>query len=309
MSRNSKNFLRRLRTEQPNRASAGLGSKPALQIARIMNAEDARVAPAVRRVIPEIARAIDSIAEALRGGGRLIYVGTGTSGRLGALDAVECAPTFNVDPKMVQFVIAGGTRALAEAVESDEDSREQGEKAIAKKRPGRNDAVVGIAASGRTPFTVAAVDYARRRGARTIALTCNHDTSLERAADLAIVVDVGPEVLAGSTRLKAGTAEKMVLNMLSTGAFSRLGYVYGNLMANVRPRNVKLRERGIGIIERVAGVGRERARRVLAEAGNTAVAMVMLKAEVDRRAAEKALRSSQQNVDRAIALARQLRSG
>jgi N-acetylmuramic acid 6-phosphate etherase len=209
---------------------------------------------------------------------------------------------------MVQFVIAGGTRALAEAVESDEDSREQGEKAIAKKRPGRNDAVVGIAASGRTPFTVAAVDYARRRGARTIAVTCNHGTPLERAADLAIIVDVGPEVLAGSTRLKAGTAEKLVLNMLSTGAFSRLGYVYGNLMANVRPRNVKLTERGIGIIERVAGVGRERARRVLAEAGNTAVAMVMLKAEVDRRAAEKALRSAQQNVDRAIAVARQLRS-
>ena len=308
MSENSRKLLRRLRTEQPNRASAGLGSKSALQIARIMNAEDAKVASSARRALPQIAKAIDQIAQALRLRGRLIYVGTGTSGRLGALDAVECAPTFNVDPKMVQFVIAGGNRALGEAVESDEDSAKQGERAIARKHPRKKDVVVGIAASGRTPFTVAAIDYARRRGSYTIGVTCNRNTPLERATDLAIVVDVGPEVLAGSTRLKAGTAEKMVLNMLSTGAFSRLGYVYGNLMANVRPRNLKLTERGIGILEYAAGVTRAKARRVLAQAGNTAVAMVMLKAGVDRTAAEKALRAAHQNVGRGIEIAARSKS-
>jgi N-acetylmuramic acid 6-phosphate etherase len=304
MSKKPRDILGRLRTEQPNRASAGLGSKSAIEIARIMNAEDQKIPGAVRRALPQIAQAIDMIADSLRQGGRLIYVGTGTSGRLGALDAVECAPTFNVSPKMVQFIIAGGPKALGSAVESNEDSRELGQRDIAKKRPDKKDVVVGIAASGRTPFTVAAVEYARRRGARTISLTCNRDTPLEHAAELAIVVEVGPEVLAGSTRMKAGTAEKMVLNMLSTGAFSRLGYVYDNLMANVRPRNVKLTERGIGIIERVAGVSRSRARKVLMEAGNTALAVVMLKAGVDRPAAEKALAEAHQNVSRAIELAR-----
>jgi N-acetylmuramic acid 6-phosphate etherase len=300
MSRNSKPLLRTLQTEQPNRASAGLDSKSALQIARIINAEDQKVPRAVRRALPQIARAIDLIANALGHGGRLIYVGTGTSGRLGALDAVECAPTFNIDPRMVQFVIAGGRKALGAAVESNEDSASGGLQAIATKKPGNKDVVVGIAASGRTPFTVAAVHYARQRGARTISLSCNRRTPLEAAAELAIVVDVGPEILAGSTRMKAGTAEKIVLNMLSTGAFSRLGYVYDNLMANVRPRNVKLTERGIGIIERVGGVSRSRARKLLMEAGNTAAALVMLKAGVDRRVAEQALRAAHQNVSRAI---------
>lgn len=307
MSRKSNSNLGRLQTEQPNRASAGLGSKSAIEIARVMNAEDKKIPRAVRPALPQIAKAIDMIAEALRQGGRLIYVGTGTSGRLGALDAVECAPTFNVSPKMVQFIIAGGPRALGSAVESNEDSRELGEHEMARRRPGKNDVVVGIAASGRTPFTVAAVEYARRHGARTVSVTCNRDTPLEQAAELAVVVEVGPEVLAGSTRMKAGTAEKMVLNMLSTGAFSRLGYVYDNLMANVRPRNVKLTERGIGIIERVAGASRSRARKVLMEAGNTALAVIMLKAGVDAPTAEKALAAAHQNVSRAIERARGMR--
>ena len=189
-------------------------------------------------------------------------------------------------------------------MESNEDSAAAGQAAMEKKKPTNNDVVVGLAASGRTPFTIAAIRYARRHGARTIAVTCNRDTPLNSAAELAIVVDVGPEVLAGSTRMKAGTAEKMVLNMLSTGAFSRLGYVYDNLMANVRPRNVKLTERGIGIIERVAGVSRTRARQVLIEAGNTALAVVMLKAKVDRQIAEQALAAAHQNVSRAIEYAR-----
>jgi N-acetylmuramic acid 6-phosphate etherase len=192
---------------------------------------------------------------------------------------------------------------LGAAVESNEDSRETGEQAIAKKKPGANDVVVGIAASGRTPFTVAALSYARRQGAKTVAVTCNRNSPLERAADLTIVTEVGPEVVAGSTRMKAGTAQKMVLNMLSTGALTRLGYVYGNLMVNVRPRNSKLRERGIGIIQRVTGLPRNRAEKTLLEAESTAVALVMIKAGVDKEAAERALDRSHQNVSAAIKVA------
>lgn len=298
--RTTRENLQELITEQPNRASAALDRKSALGIARVINSEDAKVAKAVRRALPNIGRAIDWIADAFRAGGRLIYVGTGTSGRIAALDAAECPPTFNTDPRMVQFIIAGGRRALGAAVESNEDSREAGEQAIAKKKPGANDVVVGIAASGRTPFTVAALAYARRHGAKTVAVTCNRSSPLEKAADLAIVTEVGPEVVAGSTRMKAGTAQKMVLNMLSTGALTRLGYVYGNLMVNVRPKNSKLRERGIGIIQRVTGVPRSTAEKSLLKAGSTAVALVAIKAEVDEKAAERALERSQQNVTKAI---------
>lgn len=301
--------LQKLITEQPNRASAALDRKSALGIARIINSEDAKVAQAVRRALPAIARAIDWIAEAFRAGGRLIYIGTGTSGRIAALDAAECPPTFNTDPRMVQFIIAGGRRALGAAVESNEDSGDAGEQALAKKKPGANDVVVGIAASGRTPFTVAALGYARRQGAKTIAVTCNRNSPLERAADLAIVTEVGPEVVAGSTRMKAGTAQKMVLNMLSTGALTRLGYVYGNLMVNVRPKNSKLRERGIGIIQKITGVSRSMAEKTLITAGNTAVALVMINAGIGKEAAELALRSSQQNVSRAIAWGEQHMDG
>jgi N-acetylmuramic acid 6-phosphate etherase len=295
--------LQNLVTEQPNLASAALDRKSALEIARVINTEDAKVARAIRRALPDIARAIVWIADAFRRGGRLIYVGTGTSGRIAALDAAECPPTFNTDPRMVQFIIAGGPRALGAAVESNEDSREAGEHALARKKPGKDDVIVGIAASGRTPFTVAALDYARRHRARTIALTCNRDSPLEKAADLAIVTEVGPEVVAGSTRMKAGTAQKMVLNMLSTGALTRLGYVYGNLMVNVRPRNSKLRERGIGIIQRVTGVPRPTAEKALLKARSTAVALVMLRAGVDAPQAEQALEASQQNVSSAIRVA------
>lgn len=292
--------LRKLITEQPNRASAGLDRKSALGIARVINGEDAKVAKAVHRALPHIAQAIEWIADALRAGGRLIYIGTGTSGRIAALDAAECPPTFNTDPRMVQFIIAGGRRALGAAVESNEDSRAAGEQVMAQKKPNPNDVVVGIAASGRTPFTVAALAYARGQGAKTVAVTCNRASPLEKAAELAIVTEVGPEVVAGSTRMKAGTAQKMVLNMLSTGALTRLGYVYGNLMVNVRPRNSKLRERGIGIIQSITGVPRGLAEKTLLKARSTAVALVMIKAGVDEKAAERALARSQQNVSRAI---------
>ncbi len=299
--------LSRLATERPNRASAGLDLKSALEVARIINAEDARVAAAVQRALPQIARAIDLIANALRRGGRLIYVGAGTSGRIAALDAAEVPPTFNADPDSVQFVIAGGLTALATAAEANEDSRALGEREIAKKRPGRNDVVVGIAASGRTPFTVAALDYARKKGARTIAITCNRNSPLERAAHLAIVTEVGPEVISGSTRMKAGTAQKMVMNMLSSGAMTRLGLVYGNLMVNLNPKNSKLAERGVSILRRAAKVSREIAQQALQAAGNSVpVALVMLQAEVNRQDAEQALQSTKGHVRKAIAAARSL---
>jgi len=299
-----KENLGRLKTEQRNRASANLDLKSSLEIARIINSEDSKVAGAVKQALPQIAKAIDWIASSLGSSGRLIYVGAGTSGRIAALDAVECPPTFSTRPNAVQFVMAGGRKALAGAVESNEDSRQLGEREISRKKPGKNDVVVGIAASGRTPFTIAAVQYARRQGAQTVAVTCNRNSPLQKAADLAIVTEVGPEVVSGSTRMKAGTAQKMVLNMLSTGAMVRLGFVYGNLMVNVRPRNKKLAERTVSIVETGSKLRKTDARQALRKSSNSvAVALVMLKAKVNRRQAQRALRSALGNVRRAIALA------
>jgi N-acetylmuramic acid 6-phosphate etherase len=294
--------LRALSTEKSNPASTDLDRKSALEIARIINAEDAKVAPAVKRALPRIAQAIKLIAKALSRGGRLIYVGTGTSGRIAALDAVECPPTFDVDPRMVQFVIAGGTKALGTAAEADEDSRVLGRKAIAKKKPGKKDVVVGIAASGRTPFTIAAVEHARARGAKTVAVVCNPKSALGKAAHVEIVADVGAEVLAGSTRMKAGSAQKMILNMLSTGAMTRLGYVYGNLMINLRTKNSKLHDRGVGILEKAAGCDHQTARKLLALAGGRVpVALVMAEAGVGSAQAASALKNAGGRVRNAIA--------
>jgi N-acetylmuramic acid 6-phosphate etherase len=303
--------LRGLGTEKTNSASVDLDRKSALQIARIINTEDAKVADAVNRALPQIARAIECIGAALSQGGRLIYVGTGTSGRIAALDAVECPPTFDVNPRLVQFVMAGGTKALASAVEADEDSREMGRKAIAKKKPTGKDVVVGVAASGRTPFTIAAIQYARAHGAKTIAVVCNPKSPLEKAADLAIVAKAGAEVVAGSTRMKAGTAQKMILNMLSTAAMTRLGYVYGNLMVNLHTRNSKLHERGVSILEKAAGLDRRAARKLLdAARGRVTVALVMSKTGVTSARAEKALKESGGKVRDAIAAeARYLTAG
>jgi len=214
--------LGRLRTEQSNSAAHDLDCQSSIEIVRLINAEDATVAAAVARALPQIARAIDLVASALGHGGRLIYVGAGTSGRIAALDAVECPPTFNVSPSAVQFIIAGGSKALASASEISEDDSRQGREEMARRKPDKRDVVIGIASSGRTPFTVAAIELARHRGARTIALTCNRNSPLERAAHFAIVTPVGPEVLAGSSRMKAATAHKMVLNMISTCVMSRL---------------------------------------------------------------------------------------
>jgi N-acetylmuramic acid 6-phosphate etherase len=296
--------LESLPTEQLNPASADLDEKSSLEIAQIINGEDAKVAGVVARALPQIARGIDLIAEALAQDGRLIYVGTGTSGRIAALDASECPPTFKVSPSTVQFVMAGGVRALSQAVEADEDSRQLGMREMRKRKPGKKDVVVGIAASGRTPFTVAAVEYARKAGAKTIALACNPNSPLEKAAELAIVVETGPEVVSGSTRMKAGTAEKLVLNMLSTGAMVKLGYVYGNLMVNLHQKNTKLTERAVTIVERALEIDRDRARAALQRAGkDVPVAIVMAKAGVSRRGAERYLKDSRGHVRRAIALA------
>ena len=304
LAENKDDGLQRLVTEKPNSASTDLDCKSSLEITRIINLEDARVAGAVARSLPQIAKAVDWIAGALSNGGRLIYVGTGTSGRIAALDAAECPPTFNTNRKMVQFIMAGGTKALAEATEASEDSRALGRKEMARKKPTRNDVIVGVTASGRTPFTIAAIEYARSQGARTVAVTCNRNSPLESAANIAIVAEVGPEVVAGSTRMKAGTAQKMILNTLTTGAMARLGYVYGNLMVNLHLKNEKLAERGIGILEKAAGLSRVRSRKLLAAAHHSVpVALVMAKARVSRTQAAAALKKSAGHVRRAIELA------
>ncbi len=294
-----------LSTEQLLPAARDLDRMSALEIARLINREDATVAVAVGRALPQIARAIDVVFAGLRHGGRLIYVGAGTSGRLGALDASEIQPTFNTDSRTVQFIMAGGPKALGASTEASEDDTALAVAEMKKRKPGKHDIVLGIATSGRTPFTIAAVEYARRRGAHTIALTCNRNSPLERAADFAIVTEVGPEVLAGSSRMKAGTAHKMVLNMISTGAMTRLGYVYGNLMVNVWTKNEKLVQRAVRILEQATGADHEAAARALKAAGNrTPVAVVMLAAGVSRTQAAAALKKSRGKVRQAIAEAR-----
>lgn len=300
-TRTAKSDLRNLSTEQVLPSARGLDEMSSLEIARLMNDEDATVAHAVRRALPQIARAIDLVAAGIRQGGRLIYVGAGTSGRLGALDASEIPPTFNTDFHTVQYIMAGGPKALGASTEASEDDTRLALAEIKKRKPGRHDVVLGIASSGRTPFTIAIVEYARRAGAHTIALTCNRNSPLERAADFAIVTEVGPEVLAGSSRMKAGTAQKMVLNMISTGAMTRLGYVYGNLMVNVWTKNEKLIQRAIRIVEQATGANHESAARTLAASGNrTPVAVVMLAANVTRSKATAALKKSKGHVRQAI---------
>jgi len=300
-TRNDVENLDTLPTEQPNPRSRDLDTKSSLEIARIINKEDATVAATVEKALPEIARAIDWITDALGGGGRLIYVGAGTSGRLAALDAAEIPPTFNTVPTLVQTIIAGGTGAFNRALEANEDSGETAVHEIKKRRVGKKDVVVGIAASGRTPFTIAALTAARRAGAKTIAIVCNPDTELERSADLAIVTETGPEVVCGSTRMKAGTAQKMALNMLSTGAMVRLGYVYGNLMVNMHRSNSKLAKRSVRIIQHALLVDKKQAQAALERANySMAGAIVMAKAKVSRALAEKRLKAAKGNVRKAI---------
>ncbi len=304
-SRRGNEGLHDISTENTNSASEGFDTKSALDIARIINHDDARVAAAVKKALPEIAVVIDIVARSLRDGGRLIYVGAGSSGRIAALDASECPPSYSTAPSQVQYIMAGGPKALASASDVNEDSPEIGQRDIARRRPTRKDIVIGVSASGRTPYVVGAVEYARARGAMTAAITCNLNTPLAEVADTCIIVEVGPEVVSGSTRMKAGTAQKMVLNMITTGAMTRLGYVYDNLMVNVHMKNAKLVERGIRVLMKVCGIDRDTAIRTIKSAGKSIpIAVVMLKANVDKMEAVRRLGKSDGNVRLAIEDAR-----
>jgi N-acetylmuramic acid 6-phosphate etherase len=280
-------------TEQENPRTREIGGLSSAEIVRLMNEEDAGVAGAVGRVLPEVASVVEGIVGRLKAGGRLFYVGTGTSGRLGVLDASECPPTFGVPTEMVQGIIAGGYEALYRAVEASEDDRDAGARDAGVRGVTGRDALVGIAASGQTPYTVGAVEYARRLGAFTAALTCVPGSPLTQAAEVSIVPVVGPEVIAGSTRLKAGTAQKMVLNMLSTATLARLGYVTGNRMTNLQPRNVKLRARSLRILRAETGLDEQAARVALEGAGgDLRVAIVMARTGRERAEAEAALEAA-----------------
>jgi N-acetylmuramic acid 6-phosphate etherase len=288
-------------TEQENSRTAQISSSPTQEILRLMNDEDATVPLAVSHVLAEVIKAVDGVVQRLQTGGRLFYIGTGTSGRLGVLDASECPPTFGVSTDLVQAVIAGGYEACYRAVEASEDDEAAGPRDLQQRGLTRADVLVGIAASGRTPYTVGAVRYAREAGALTIAITCVPGSAITDAAEISIVPVVGPEVIAGSTRMKAGTAQKLVLNMISTATMIRLGYVTGNRMTNVQTRNVKLQARAIRILMAEAGLDEAAATKALAGAdGKLPVALVMAKTGCDLSQANAALLDSGGIVNRAI---------
>ncbi|HEX5788779.1 MAG TPA: N-acetylmuramic acid 6-phosphate etherase [Woeseiaceae bacterium] len=280
-------------TEAPNPASADLDGLTPLAFVELVNREDAGIAAAVANAAPEIARAIERIAASLAAGGRLIYVGAGTSGRLGVLDAAEMPPTFGTPPGAVVGVIAGGSAALTRAVEGAEDSPEQGALDLQALAVSAADTVVGITASGTAPYVIGALEHAAAAGAGTIGFACNPGSPVAAMADIGITVATGPEVLAGSTRMKAGTATKMVLNMLSTGAMVRLGKTYGNLMVDLQATNRKLRARSLSIVARATGLGREAAAARLDEAdGDVKVAIVCARLDVDPGTARRRLRDA-----------------
>ncbi len=278
------------RTEQRLAASKSLDQMTALEIVRLMNREDRKVAAAVRRELPAIARAVDVIVAAMRAGGRLIYVGAGSSGRMAVLDAAECPPTFGISAKRMIALIAGGRRAVTGAVEGAEDSAGNGARDLRRLKLGRRDVVVGIAASGTTPYVLGAMKFARGRGALTVAVMANRDMPLARLAKIVIGVEVGAEVLTGSTRLKAGTSQKLVLNMLSTAVMARLGHVYENLMIDAVLTNKKLHRRAVRILMEASGAGVSAAEDALRAAGHSMpVGLVMLKLSVGALEARKKL--------------------
>lgn len=278
-------------TEQRNPRSMGIDRRSTLEILQIMNEEDAAVTQAVRQALPQIAQAVEMITGRLRGGGRLFYVGAGTSGRLGILDAAECVPTFSTPPELVQGLIAGGEQAITLPVEGAEDRPELGSSDLMARGLTAQDAVVGIAASGRTPYVVGALIYARQVGAATVGISCNAPAPVLDAADIPIPVIVGPEILTGSTRLKAGTAQKLILNMLSTATMIKLGKVYNNLMVDVKVSNQKLAERARRIVREVTGVSTDEAAALLAQTDNEvkpAIVMALLHVSADEARAKLA---------------------
>ena len=282
-----------LLTEQLNPDSGEIDRRSTAEVLQIINREDHKVPNAVASEIPQIALAVDGIANRLRNGGRLFYIGAGTSGRLGVLDAAECPPTFHVSPELVQGIIAGGEAALTRATEASEDNPEAGRRDLVSRSFSARDALVGVATSGRTPYVLGAVGAARAMGALTVGISCTPDSELARAAEIAITPLVGPEVIAGSTRMKAGTATKLVLNMISTAVMIKLGHVYGNLMVNVQPKNSKLEDRARRIIARAAAVSDERASELLRDSGrDVKTAIIMGRMNLDRAAAEARLASA-----------------
>lgn len=285
------------RSELRNPASRNLDRLSALQIVRLMNREDRKLSAAVARVIPAIAHAVEVIVNAIRGGGRLIYVGAGSSGRIAVLDAAECPPTFGTSPKLVQALIAGGHKAITSAVEGAEDSSTNAERDLRRIKLTKYDVVAGICASGTTPYVLGALRFAAKIGAATIAITVNRNSAVARLADIVIGPDVGPEVLTGSTRLKSGTSQKMVLNMLTTAAMARLGHVYENLMIDVKASNRKVSQRMVRILAEASGKNMSAAEHALRQSShNLRVALVMLKLRLSAKEAAKKLRGAKGNL-------------
>lgn len=282
--------IEKIVTEQRNERTAHIDELSTIDMVRLINDEDKKVAYAVEETLEPIACAIDLITEKMKAEGRLIYCGCGTSGRLGVLDAVECPPTFSTEPEMVQGLIAGGYSAIFKAVEGAEDDYELGVEDLKKIQFTKNDILVGIAASGRTPYVIGAMEYAKSMGASVISVTCNPGSLMGKMADIDIAPSPGPEVVTGSTRMKSGTAQKMVLNMLSTSTMIKLGKVYGNLMVDVKPSNSKLIQRCISIVCTSTDVSEERAKEVLEQCGyNPKTAIVMIVCNMDSEAAKKLL--------------------
>jgi N-acetylmuramic acid 6-phosphate etherase len=289
-------------TEQRNPRSRGLDAKSTIAILGTINHEDAQVARAVARELPAIARAVDQIVRAFRRGGHLFYIGAGTSGRLATLDASECPPTFGISPETVQAIMAGGAKAFVKSFEDAEDSTGNGARDLARCRINSRDIVVGVTASGRTPYVLGALKAARKRGAFTIAITSNRHSPAAEAARISIAPQTGAEAIAGSTRMKAGTAQKMVLNMLSTAAMVRLGYVYDNWMINVAQSNVKLRGRALQILQEAGGVSSDKAAKIMRQAGNDLrIALVIAKTGLTASEARQRLTATRGNVRAAIA--------
>jgi N-acetylmuramic acid 6-phosphate etherase len=289
-------------TERRNPRSVDIDLFPTERVLRIINAEDATIAAAVSAVIPEIAKTVDAAVEAIRAGGRLIYVGSGSSGRIAMLDAAECPPTFSAPPEWVQAMVAGGMRAMGQALESYEDDRSKGAADLKARKVSEKDFIIGIAASGKTPYTLAALEHAQSKGARTAAIVAAQDSPMAKVANILIYTNVGPEVIAGSTRMKAGTAQKVALNTISTGVMIKLGFVYKGLMVEMRPTNAKLRERAARMVAELTGADIDTCRKTLAVADYAIpLATVMLLRSLDRAAAQAALDRAGGNLRKALA--------
>ena len=293
--------LQKIATEQRNPNTTHIDTLSTLEMVRLINQEDQKVALAVAQVAPEIARAIDVITRQLSQGGRLFYAGCGTSGRLGILDAVECPPTYSTDPELVQAIIAGGYPAIFRAVEGAEDDFDLGRRDLQERGFASQDVLVGLAASGRTPYVLGAMGYARELGAAVIAVTYCPGSEVDRMADIGIAPTPGPEVITGSTRMKSGTAQKMVLNMLSTGTMIKLGKVYGNLMVDVKPSNEKLIRRCVTIVREAVGCEEDQAVSALEACGyRPKVAIVMLLKKIDAEQARELLEQAQGRIARVV---------